>query len=95
MLVDENNAMLTYTVEVKKIIKQGNKNLKVTDKIDFSKRGSCQSPDLKEREEYLFMGLDNAGKYELDQNSFIKLWPAQPNNKDKLILDQFADQFVC
>ena len=88
--------MLTYVVEVKQIIKQGNRNLKVTDQIEFTKRGSCQSPDLKEREEYLFMGLDNIGKYELDQSSFVKLWPTKPrNNKDKVTLEQFADQFDC
>ena len=88
--------MLTYVVEVKQIIKQGNKNLKVTDQIEFTKRGSCQSPDLKELEEYLFMGLDNIGKYELDQSSFVKLWPTiPPKNKDKKILDEFAGQFVC
>ena len=96
MLIDEDNAMLNYFVEVLQIIQQGNKNLAIKQKIQFTKRGSCQSPDLKEHEEYLFMGLDKTGIYELDQNSFVKLWPTKPdNNKDKVILDQFADQFAC
>ena len=87
--------MLNYFVEVQQIIKQGNKNLVVKQKIEFTKRGSCQSPDLKELEEYLFMGLDKTGKYLLDQNSFVKLWPTEPLNKDKTTLDQFARQFAC
>ena len=88
--------MLNYVVEVQDIIKQGNKNLAIKRTIDFTKRGSCLSPDLKKSTDYLFMGLDKTGKYELDQNSFVKLWPANPsNNKDKVILDQFADQFAC
>lgn len=96
MLIDEDNTVLNYVVEVQEIIKQGNKNLANKQRIQFTKRGSCQSPDLKELEEYLFMGLDKTGKYELDQNSFVKLWPTkQRDNKDKSILDQFADQFAC
>jgi len=96
LLIDEDNAVLNYFVEVLDIIKQGNKNLAIKQQIEFTKRGSCQSPDLKELEEYLFMGLDKTGKYELDQNSFVKLWPTNPpENKDKVILDQFKDQFAC
>lgn len=95
LLIDEENTVLSYVVEVKQIIKQGTKNLKIKQRIEFTKRGACQSPDLKEFEEYLFMGLDKTGKYELDKNSFVKLWPTKPNNKDKVILDQFADQFAC
>ena len=95
MLIDEENTVLNYFVEVQEIIKQGNKNLVVKQQIEFTKRGSCQSPDLKELEEYLFMGLDKTGKYLLDQNSFVKLWPTEPTNKDKETLDQFADQFAC
>ena len=96
LLIDEDNTVLNYVVEVQKIIKQGNKNIDIKRPIEFTKRGSCQSPDLKEREEYLFMGLDKTGKYLLDQNSFVKLWPTKPsNNKDKMILDQFEDQFAC
>ena len=96
LLIDEDNTVLNYFVEVQQIIKQGNKNLVVKQQIEFTKRGSCQSPDLKELEEYLFMGLDKTGKYLLDQNSFVKLWPRKPaKNKDKMILDQFKDQFAC
>lgn len=88
--------MLNYVVEVQQIIKQGNKNLAIKQVIEFTKRGSCQSPDLKELEDYLFMGLDKTGKYLLDQNSFVKLWPGkQANNKDKKILDQFEEEFAC
>ena len=96
LLIDEENTVLNYVVEVHQIIKQGNKNLVIKQQIEFTKRGSCQSPDLKELEEYLFMGMDKTGKYLLDQNSFVKLWPTEPpNNKDKTILDQFADKFAC
>ena len=96
MLIDEDNTVLNYVVEVQQIIKQGNKNLAIKQRIEFTKRGSCQSPDLKELEEYLLMGLDKTGRYLLDQNSFVKLWPREPaNNKDKETLDQFADQFAC
>ena len=75
--------MVNYIVEVEQVIKRGNKNLVIKQKIVFTKRGSCQSPDLKEREEYLFMGLDKTFQYLLDQDSFVKLWPRElPNNKD-------------
>ena len=94
LLIDEENAMLTYVVEVQQIIQQGNKDLKVKQRIELTKRGACQSPDLKEGKEYLFMGQDKTGKYMLDKNSFVKLWPKKRDaNKD--ILDDFARDYVC
>lgn len=96
LLIDEQNTMLAYVVEVVQIIQQGNKELKVGDKIDLWKRGACQSPDLKENQDYLIMGLDNGDRYELDKTSFVKLWPRGPDNdKDKVILEDFAAQFAC
>ncbi|KAL9988942.1 hypothetical protein ACROYT_G003438 [Oculina patagonica] len=94
LLIDEENAMLTYVVEVRQIIQQGNKNLKVKQRIELTKRGACQSPDLKEGKEYLFMGQDKTGKYQLDKNSFVKLWPKKrDSNKD--VLEDFAQNYVC
>ena len=37
------------------------------------------------------MGRDEGGKYELDENSFVKLWPEVGENKAKL--DKFAREF--
>ena len=48
VLIDEQNAMLAYVVQVVKIIKQGNKMLKAGGLIELWKRRACQSPDLKE-----------------------------------------------
>ena len=45
VLIDEQNAMLAYVVQVVKIIKQGNKMLKAGGLIELWKRGACQSPD--------------------------------------------------
>lgn len=95
LLITEQNSMLEYLVEVVKIIKQGNKELKVKQVISLWKRGACQSPDLTENQEYLFMGRDEEGRYELDKKSFVKLWPSIANNKDKVILEDFAAQFSC
>lgn len=95
LLIDEQNTMLGYTVQVVQIIKQGNRNLKVGERIELWKRGACQSPDLKEKKEYLFMGQDNGRRYYLNEKSFVKLWPKSKDNKDKTILDDFAAQFVC
>ena len=96
LLIDEQNTMLAYTVEVVRIIQQGNKDLRVGQQIELWKRGVCQSPDLKENKEYLFMGLDKGDRYELDKKSFVKLWPRSPdNNKDKVILEDFAAQYTC
>ena len=96
LLIDEQNTMLAYMVEVLQIIQQGNKDLKVGQKIELWKRGACQSPDLKETKEYLFMGRDKGGRYDLDKTSFVKLWPKSPaNNKDKLILEDFVAQYAC
>ena len=94
LLIDEQNAMLAYVVEVVRVIKRGNKKLKVGNKIELWKRGACQSPDLKENKYYLFMGLDSGERYDLDKNSFVKLWPQiRDNNQD--ILNDFAAQFAC
>lgn len=94
MLIDEENTMVSYVVEVVQIIQQGNKDLKIKQRIDLMKRGSCQSPDLKEGMEYLLMGLDKTDKYELDKNSFVKLWPKKRDgNKD--ILEDFAQNYAC
>ena len=95
LLIDEQNSMLAYMVEVVKIIKQGNKNLNVGEQIELWKRGACQSPDLKENKEYLFMGLDKGDKYDLDKNSFVKLWPLSKDNKDKTTLENFAGKIAC
>jgi len=94
--VNEENSMVLYIVEVVQIIQQGNKDLKVGEKIELWKRGACQSPDLKETKEYLFMGQDEGGRYDLDKTSFVKLWPGKPaDNNDKKILEDFAAQYAC
>ena len=41
------------------------------------------------------MGLEKGERYELDKNSFVKLWPKSQANKDKKILDTFVKQFTC
>ena len=88
--------MLAYLVEVVQIIQQGNKDLTVGQKIELWKRGACQSPDLKENKEYLFMGLDKGDRYDLNEKSFVKPWPRSPdNNRDKLLLEDFAAQYTC
>ena len=56
LYVDEKDAMVEYVVKIKQIIKQGNKELQVKKTISFWKRGTCASPDLKVKREYLFMG---------------------------------------
>ena len=97
LYVSEENNNLLYFVKVKKIIKQGNKMLEEKDMVTFYKRDSCTSPDLKQSSQYLFMGKDEeAGRYELDKTSFVKLWPKRPaSNQDKRVLDEFADNFKC
>lgn len=97
LFVTEENNNLLYFVKVKKIIKQGNKMLEEKDMVTFYKRDSCTSPDLKQSSQYLFMGKDEeAGRYELDKTSFVKLWPKRPvSNQDKRVLDEFADNFMC
>ena len=87
--------MVEYLVRVLKIIKKRNRKLKVGKVLTLWKRSDCNSPDLKERNEYLFMGLEKGGRYELDKNSFVKLWPKSRANKDKKSLDKFAKQFTC
>ena len=96
LLIDEMNTRLAYVVEVVQIIKQGNKDLHAGQRIELWKRGVCHSPDLKENTDYLFMGLDKGDRYKLNERSFVKLWPRSPdNNKDKLILENFAAQHTC
>lgn len=97
LYVTEENNNLLYFVKVKKIIKQGYKMLEEKDKVTFYKRDSCTSPDLKQSSQYLFMGKDEeAGRYELDKTSFVKLWPKRSaSNQDKRVLDEFADNFKC
>lgn len=105
LLIDEDNTVLRYTVEVLQIIQQGEDDLKLkTEKktlnrnyevIDLVKREACKSPKLEENNVYLFMGLDTGGKYELDKTSFVKLWPMDPNDDDKKKLDKFARQHKC
>ena len=106
-MIYEENTMLKYTVEVLQIIQEGENDLKLkisTIKmnkkseqyaIDLVKREACKSPKLEENNEYLFMGLDKGGKYELDKTSFVKQWPTDPNDADKKKLDQFARQHKC
>ena len=94
LLVDEENTMLTYVVEVLQVIQQGNKDLKIKQQIELVKRAACTSPNLKEKEDYLFMGLDKEDTYKLDGHSFVKLWPEKRgNNKD--ILEDFAQNYAC
>lgn len=97
LLVDEVETMLEYVVEVVQIILKGNKKLKLRredgkkTRIEFTKRGTCRSLKLETNKEYLIMGRDEGGKYELDENSFVKLWPEVGENKAKL--DKFAREF--
>lgn len=94
LLIDEDGSMLNYVVEVLQVIQQGHKNLKVRQRIELKKRGSCQSPDMKENTDYLIMGLDKGGRYQLDKTAFVKLWPEKRDlNKD--ILEEFAQRYVC
>ncbi|XP_027048067.1 ophiophagus venom factor-like [Pocillopora damicornis] len=94
LLIDEDGSMLNYVVEVLQVIQQGHKNLKVRQRIELKKRGSCQSPDMKENTAYLIMGLDKGGRYQLDKTAFVKLWPEKRDlNKD--ILEEFAQRYVC
>ena len=95
LLIDQYKNMVEYLVRVLKIIKQRNRKLKVGKVLTLWKRKDCNSPDLKKRNEYLFMGLEKGGRYELDKNSFVKLWPKSRANKDKKSLDKFAKQFTC
>ena len=105
MRVDEDETMLTYEVEVVKIIQQPNKELKIRKEkpinnkeievIDLVKRAACRIPELEENEEYLFMGLDGGGQYHLDETSFVKQWPTEPGDPDKKKLDRFAQQHRC
>ena len=95
--VDEVETMLEYVVEVVQIIQKGNKKLKLRRKdgkktqIEFTKRETCRSLKLETNKEYLIMGRDEGGKYELDENSFVKLWPEVGKNKAKL--DKFSREF--
>jgi len=83
------DSILNYVVRIQLVLKQGKTILQAKQIIEFKKLGSCESPDLKESEYYLFMWLDESDNYLLNQNWFVKLWPrGPPNNKDKLILDQ-------
>ena len=92
----DSKSMLEYYVEVKKIIQQGYKNLKVGGVVVFWKRSVCKSLELKEKNEYLFMGQDKGGRYELDEKSFVKLWPgSNENNNDKRTLNKFAKEYTC
>ena len=94
LLVDEVETMLEYVVEVVQIIQKGNKKLKLRSKdgkktqIELTKRGTCRSLKLEANKEYLIMGRDEGGKFKLDENSFVKLWPEVGENKAKL--DKFA-----
>lgn len=94
-LIDELNTQLEYVVKVLQVIKQGNKNVNVGGAMHLWRSSTCHSPDLKKYKEYLFMGLDNGNHYQLDKNSFVKLWPRRPaNNKDKKVLEDFARQYA-
>ena len=89
--------MIEYIVDVLHIIQQSNSVLRVGQKIELFKHRDCVwSPDLKEMDDYLFMGLEKKGRYNLDGSSFVKLWPKRPaNNKNKVILENFAAQHAC
>ena len=94
-LIDELNTQVEYVVKVLQVIKQGNKNVNVGEAMHLWRSSTCHSPDLKKYKEYLFMGLDNRNHYQLDKNSFVKLWPKRPaNNKDKKVLEDFARQYA-
>lgn len=95
LLIDHYKNMVEYLVRVVKIIKKQNRELKVGKILTLWKRRDCNSPDLKKKKEYLFMGLEKGGRYQLDKNSLVKLWPKSQANKDKKILDTFVKQFTC
>lgn len=96
--IDEVQTMLEYDFEVVQIIQEGNKKIgrNKDDKIkriEVMKQGTCRGIKLKVDKEYLIMGRDEGGKYELDENSFIKLWPEDGENKVKL--DKFSREYKC
>ena len=96
MLIDELNSVLNYIVRIQHIFKQGNVALRTKQKIEFTQMGSCQSPDLKEQQDYLFMWQGKTGNFLLDQTSFVKLWPREPqNNKDKSIGINLPTNFLA
>lgn len=104
-MVDEENAVLRYVVEVLRIIQEGENDLKLKiskfkinreyEVIELVKRVACRRPKLEKNKEYLFMGLEKGGNYELDKTSFVKLWPTDPNDADKKKLDKFARLHKC
>ncbi|PFX26602.1 cobra venom factor-like [Stylophora pistillata] len=96
--IDEVQTMLEYDFEVVQIIQEGNKKIgsNKDDKIkriEVMKQGTCRGIKLKVDKEYLIMGRDEGGKYELDENSFVKLWPEDGENKVKL--DKFSREYKC
>lgn len=102
--VAEEGVILTYVVEVVQKIQEGEELLKTRQTkpvnkfltvIDLVQREACKSPKLEEDKEYLFMGLDRGGRYELDQTSFVKWWPTDPRDSDKKQLDNFAREHYC
>ena len=102
--VAEEGVILTYVVEVVQIIQEGEELLKTRrikpvntflTVVDLVQREACKSPKLEENKEYLFMGLDRGGRYELDQSSFVKWWPTDQGNSDKKQLDNFAIDHYC
>lgn len=103
-MIDEHLTLLTYTVEVLQIIQEGENGLKSEKRnignkeyrvIEPVKSAACKSPKLVENNEYLFMGRDKGDTYWLDKTSFVKLWPTDPNNADKIKLDKFARKHKC
>lgn len=91
--------MLNYVVEVVQIIRRGNKEMEQNKDgkivIELTKRAACQSPHLEVGKEYLIMGWDDGGKYELDKTSFVRRWPQDASDNDKITLDRFAKRFKC
>ena len=75
IIVDEQNSWLTFVIRVIDVYKQGNHVLETDDQVEFKKRGTCLSPDLKKRKEYLFMGRDKNKQYVLDKSAWVKEWP--------------------
>ena len=93
IIVDEQNSWLTFVIRVIDVYKQGNHVLKTDDHVEFKKQGTCLSPDLKKRKEYLFMGRDKNKQYVLDKSAWVKEWPKV--GRDDQTLQNFVNTLSC
>ncbi|KAL0978964.1 hypothetical protein UPYG_G00178580 [Umbra pygmaea] len=99
---------ITYMANMEDALKMGLENHKINTEVEFVKKASCTSVDIKTGGQYLIMGEDSmqipvgrsySYRYPLDPQATVEVWPTECGESSACkkylgILNNYAEDFL-